>query len=97
MKLTSVFLRWVARNSDRLVQFITDLDAEIDKLLLKYNDDVTALEGNIRDVYLDTEALIAAAEEAAEETVADIRDRIDEATKGARILQNIKTGLPTGN
>lgn len=97
MKLTSVFLRWVARNSDRLVQFITDLDAEIDKLLLKYNDDVTALEGNIRDVYLDTEALISAAEEAAEETISDIRDRIDEATKGARILQNIKTGLPTGN
>jgi hypothetical protein len=55
MNLDSLLLRWVARSSDALVNFIIAFDAKLDEFLEKADDEVAGFEDAIGDLVNGTE------------------------------------------
>ena len=93
--LTSLFLRWVARNSDALVKFVTDLDAKLDTFLAEHDAAAAAFEQDIRNVRDDVQAKIDAIIAEGNEAVESIEAEAAKRAKAAKILLGVKSALPT--
>lgn len=93
--LTSIFLRFVARNVDGLIGFLNKLDAELDTFLAKHDSEVAGFEQDIKDLLNDAEAEAKRILDEAEAAAADLRDEITGRVKKAATVAAIKAALPT--
>lgn len=82
--LTSILLRFIARNVDSIVNFVNKLDAELDAFMARHDAEVAAFETEIEQVWED-----------AEKRVAEIEQSIEDKAKAALIVAGLKKALPT--
>jgi hypothetical protein len=82
--LQSILLRFVARNVQSIVDFMTALDTKLDAFLVAHDNEVAALEDKIEAVFDD-----------ANKRVSEIEAEIESKVKSAAIVAGLKAGLPT--
>lgn len=94
--LTSIILRYVARNVDSIVSFINKLDASLDAYMAKHDLEVAGFEQDIEDVIGRAKADAASIIATAEDKAAHLRALISHKAQSAATVAAIKAALPTG-
>ncbi len=82
--LTKLFLRFVSRNVQSIVNFVHKLDAEFDAFLARHEIDLAGLKTDITNI--ETEA---------KKRIESIEDTIAEKVRAAETVLGLKNALPT--
>lgn len=96
--LTSAFLRFIARDANAIVAFVTKLNDRLDSFLAKHDAEVAAFEADIEIAVSYGKAEIARIEAMIEAMIEDevetIKSKIEDKAAAAAIVATIKAALP---